>query len=82
VGYSNLQSTIKYAQGKLFLAANIRGRLGTMPVNGSVSAAEPRLDHFSPSEAQSNFEKRRSVNRMQGQRPQARVRKLFSPIGY
>jgi hypothetical protein len=57
VGYSNLQSTIKYAQGKLFLAANIRGRLGTMPVNWSVSAARPRLDHFSLSEAQSEFEK-------------------------
>jgi hypothetical protein len=43
--------------GKLFLAANIRGRLGTMPMSWSVPAARPRLDHFSLSEGQAKFEK-------------------------
>jgi hypothetical protein len=43
--------------GKLFLAANIRGRLGTLPMNWSVPAARPRLGHFSLPEGQAKFEK-------------------------
>ena len=43
--------------GKLFLAASIRGRLGTLPMNCSEPAARPRLGHFSLSEAQGKFEK-------------------------
>jgi hypothetical protein len=43
--------------GKLFLTANIRGRLGTLPMNWSVPAARPRLGHFSLSEGQAKFEK-------------------------
>jgi hypothetical protein len=43
--------------GKLFLSANVRGHLGTLPMNWSVTAARPRLGHFSLSEGQAKFEK-------------------------
>jgi len=43
--------------GKLFLAANMRGRLGILPMSWSVPAARPRLGHFSLSEGQAKFEK-------------------------
>jgi hypothetical protein len=48
---------IRKRQGKLFFAASIRGRSGTLPMNWSVPAARLRLGHFSLSEAQGKFEK-------------------------